>query len=274
MTTTTADPGTTAGPDAPDAALELRGIHKTYATKRGGEVVALEDIDLSVRPGEFLSLVGPSGCGKSSLLKIVLGQNVPTRGDVVFGSAPQPGRHRLGMVFQQPLLLPWRTVRQNLMLSQDLNGGARSDASKAEASRMLGMLGLADFADKYPTELSGGMQQRVGIGRALMHDPEILMMDEPFGALDAMTRDQLCLELLRIWERDRKTVLFVTHSIPESVLLSDRVVVMTPRPGRIAEVIDIDLPRPRSLEDINTPHFGEIVTHIRELLDPATTAAP
>ncbi|MCZ2847813.1 ABC transporter ATP-binding protein [Modestobacter sp. VKM Ac-2978] len=253
------------------AALHLDGVHKTYSSRRSGEVTALDDIHLTVGQGEFVSLVGPSGCGKSSLLKIVLGQSRPTRGTVTFGGELPAGRHRLGMVFQQALLLPWRTVRQNLLLSHDLNG-APAGGSDATADAMLTTLGLADFADKYPNELSGGMQQRVGIGRALVHDPQILMMDEPFGALDALTRDQLGMELLDIWERDRKTVLFVTHSVPESVLLSDRVVVMTPRPGRIAEIIDIDIPRPRRLESVNTPEFGEYVLRIRRLLNITTSA--
>ena len=259
-------------PTAVKTAVQLRNVNKTYSTKRSGDVVALKDVNLTVESGQFLSIVGPSGCGKSTLLKIILGQNLPTTGEVIFGESIDPKRHKLGMVFQQPLLLPWRTVRQNLVLSQDLNGGATSPETKSQVQEMLVMLGLTDFEDKYPNELSGGMQQRVGIGRALMHDPQILMMDEPFGALDAMTRDQMGLELLDIWERDRKTVMFVTHSIPESVLLSDRVVVMTPRPGEIAEVIDVNLPRPRRLENINTPEFGEIVRHIRKLLNSEDSA--
>ncbi|MHA6616550.1 ABC transporter ATP-binding protein [Pseudonocardia sp. DLS-67] len=252
-------------------AVALSGVHKSYHTKRGDQVVALDAIDLAIPQGEFVSIVGPSGCGKSTLLKIVLGQTLPTAGAVTFGGELTEGRHRLGMVFQQALLLPWRTVRQNLLLSHDLNG-TPPGGSDAVADAMLLKLGLQDFADKYPNELSGGMQQRVGIGRALVHDPQILMMDEPFGALDALTRDQLGMDLLEIWERDRKTVLFVTHSVPESVLLSDRVVVMTPRPGRIAEIIDVDLPRPRELSTINTPEFGTYVSRIRRLLDSEHSA--
>ncbi|MEQ3550788.1 ABC transporter ATP-binding protein [Pseudonocardia nematodicida] len=252
-------------------AVALTGVHKSYTSKRGGEVVALDDVDLAVPQGQFLSIVGPSGCGKSTLLKIIMGQTRLSRGTLSFGGELPEGRHRLGMVFQQALLLPWRTVRQNLLLSHDLNG-APAGGSDRIADEMLAKLGLTDFADKYPNELSGGMQQRVGIGRALVHDPQILMMDEPFGALDALTRDQLGMDLLEIWERDRKTVLFVTHSVPESVLLSDRVVVMTARPGRIAEIIDIDLPRPRALETINTPAFGEYVTRIRRLLNSEHSA--
>jgi NitT/TauT family transport system ATP-binding protein len=180
-------------------------------------------------------------------------------------------RRDIGIVFQSPLLLPWRTVRKNLLTSPDLHH-ARDAATQAKADELLVMLGLEEFGDRYPNELSGGMQQRVGIGRALMHDPRILLMDEPFGALDAMTRDQMGLDLLKIWDQDRKTVLFVTHSIPEAVLLADRVVVMTPRPGRLADVVEVALPRPRRLENINTPEFGEIVLKIRKLLDSEHSA--
>jgi NitT/TauT family transport system ATP-binding protein len=255
-----------------DTAVELRHVYKRYTTRRSKRgaarvVDALHDVSLSVARGEFVSIVGPSGCGKSTLLKVLLGLTKRTAGEVDFG-----GGSRMGMVFQQPLLLPWRTVTKNLLISQDINHRQSDREARERAEAMLSMLGLEEFADRYPGELSGGMQQRVGIGRALMHDPEILLMDEPFGALDAMTRDQMGMDLLNIWERDRKTVLFVTHSIPESVLLSDRVVVMTPRPGRIAEVIDVDLPRPRRLENINTPEFGAIVRRIRVLLNSENSA--
>jgi NitT/TauT family transport system ATP-binding protein len=253
-------------------AVELRHVHKRYTTRRSRRgtpqvVDALHDVSLAVARGEFVSIVGPSGCGKSTLLKVLSGLTRRTAGEVDFG-----GTSRMGMVFQQPLLLPWRTVTKNLLISQDINHRLPEHEARDRAGAMLEMLGLAEFADRYPGELSGGMQQRVGIGRALMHDPEILLMDEPFGALDAMTRDQMGMDLLNIWERDRKTVLFVTHSIPESVLLSDRVVVMTPRPGRIADVVDVDLPRPRGLENINTPEFGAIVRRIRVLLNSEHSA--
>jgi NitT/TauT family transport system ATP-binding protein len=257
---------------AVDRAVELRHIYKRYTTTRSRRgparvVDALRDVSLSVARGEFVSIVGPSGCGKSTLLKVLLGLTTRTAGEVDFG-----GPSRLGTVFQQPLLLPWRTVTKNLLIPHDINHRLSEQEARERAEAMLSMLGLEEFADRYPGELSGGMQQRVGIGRALMHDPEILLMDEPFGALDAMTRDQMGMDLLDIWERDRKTVLFVTHSIPESVLLSDRVVVMTPRPGRIADIIDVDLPRPRGLENINTPEFGAIVRRIRVLLNSENSA--
>jgi NitT/TauT family transport system ATP-binding protein len=254
-----------------DCVIRLDSLSMLYPTKTGGTVQALDDVSLSVRSGEFISIVGPSGCGKSTLLRIVMGLSRQTSGQVTFGASDESHRNQLGMVFQQPLLLLWRTVRKNLMISPDLHGTHdRATLDKAEA--MLSMLGLEDFGDRYPNELSGGMQQRVGIGRALMHDPRILLMDEPFGALDAMTRDQMGLDLLKIWEQDRKTVLFVTHSIPEAVLLADRVVVMTPRPGRLAAVIEVPLPRPRRLENINTPEFGEITMQIRKLLDSEHSA--
>jgi len=254
-------------------AVELRHVHKRYTTRRSRRaapqvVDALHDVSLAVAQGEFVSIVGPSGCGKSTLLKVLSGLTPRTAGEVDFGG----DAGRMGMVFQQPLLLPWRTVTKNLLIPQDITHRLPEQEAQQRAAQMLRMLGLAEFADRYPGELSGGMQQRVGIGRALMHDPEILLMDEPFGALDAMTRDQMGMDLLNIWERDRKTVLFVTHSIPESVLLSDRVVVMTPRPGRIADIVDVDLPRPRGLENINTPEFGAIVRRIRVLLNSEHSA--
>ena len=262
----------------PDHAVELRHVHKRYATRRSRRaaprvVDALHDVSLAVARGEFVSIVGPSGCGKSTLMELIAGLEPVSSGRITFDGVPVTGPPPgVVMVFQQPLLLPWRTVTQNLLISQDINRRLPEQEARARARDMLAMLGLAEFADRYPGELSGGMQQRVGIGRALMHDPEILLMDEPFGALDAMTRDQMGMDLLNIWERDRKTVLFVTHSIPESVLLSDRVVVMTPRPGRIADIVDVDLPRPRGLENINTPEFGAIVRRIRVLLNSEHSA--
>jgi NitT/TauT family transport system ATP-binding protein len=254
-----------------DCVIRLDSLCMLYPTKSGRTVQALDDVSLSVRAGEFISIVGPSGCGKSTLLRIIMGLSRQTSGQVTFGPSQDTHRNQLGMVFQQPLLLPWRTVRKNLLTSPDLHH-ARDAATHAKADELLVMLGLKEFGDRYPNELSGGMQQRVGIGRALMHDPRILLMDEPFGALDAMTRDQMGLDLLKIWDQDRKTVLFVTHSIPEAVLLADRVVVMTPRPGRLADVVEVALPRPRRLENINTPEFGEIVMKIRKLLDSEHSA--
>lgn len=237
-------------------------------TKRyPGGTVAVEDFDLEIADGEFVSIVGPSGCGKSTMLKLILDLEPLTNGSITYRAVARDESAMTGMVFQQPLLLPWRTVLDNVLVPSALQGRAQRRNDEDRARRLLAMLGLTDFADSHPYELSGGMQQRVGIARALLHDPRILLMDEPFGALDAMTRDQLTMDLLDIWERDRKTVVFITHSISEAVLLSDRVVVMTPRPGRVADVVDIDLPRPRTLDTINTPEFGQLAAHIRSVLD-------
>jgi|SRR5882757_1755441 len=244
------------------AAFHLCQVNKRYRSSQGSTVQALADINLTVRPGEFLSVVGPSGCGKSTLLKLIIGLTEPTSGHVRFGPGGRAAG-RIGMVFQQPLLLPWRTALGNVLLPRDITRDTPAPAAEERALELLAMLGLEQFAQHYPGELSGGMQQRVGIGRALLHDPSILLMDEPFGALDAMTRDQLGVDLLRIWEADRKTVVFVTHSIPEAVLLADRVVIMTPRPGEIADVLDVPIERPRTLERVNTPAFGELVARIR-----------
>jgi NitT/TauT family transport system ATP-binding protein len=265
---------TPADPAATAAAVELHEITMLYNAKRGRTVRAVEDVSLRIPQGEFVSIVGPSGCGKSTLLKIIMGLVRQSAGEVRLGAGPTTRKNKLGMVFQQALLLPWRTVEQNLTISHDLQprGGRDAGEVKDRVAELLAMLGLTDFAQQYPNELSGGMQQRVGIGRALLHDPQILLMDEPFGALDAMTRDQMGLDLLDIWERDRKTVLFVTHSIPEAVLLSDLVVVMTPRPGRVADVIEVPLERPRRLEQINTPEFGAIAGRIRGLLNSENSA--
>ncbi|GLU49928.1 ABC transporter ATP-binding protein [Nocardiopsis ansamitocini] len=235
---------------------------------RGG-TVAVEDFHLDIADGEFVSIVGPSGCGKSTLLKLIMGLEPLTEGSIEYRAEARSESAMTGMVFQQPLLLPWNTVLDNVLVPSTLQGRSQRRRDEDRAHELLAMLGLSDFAASYPYELSGGMQQRVGIARALLHDPRILLMDEPFGALDAMTRDQLTMDLLDIWERDRKTVVFITHSISEAVLLSDRVVVMTPRPGRIGDVVDIDLPRPRTLDVVSTAEFGEYARRIRTVLDKA-----
>ncbi|MFD6099689.1 ABC transporter ATP-binding protein [Nocardiopsis flavescens] len=235
---------------------------------RGG-TVAVEDFHLDIADGEFVSIVGPSGCGKSTLLKLIMGLEPLTGGRIEYRAQARKESAMTGMVFQQPLLLPWNTVLDNVLVPSTLQGRAQRRRDEGRARELLDMLGLTDFAGSHPYELSGGMQQRVGIARALLHDPRILLMDEPFGALDAMTRDQLTLDLLEIWERDRKTVVFITHSISEAVLLSDRVVVMTPRPGRVGDVVDITLPRPRTLDVVSTAAFGEYTRRIRSVLDNA-----
>ena len=223
-------------------------MEKTYRTRRGDLVPALEGITLDIAENEFVTLVGPSGCGKSTLLKLVAGLTPVSDGTVrVRDTVVREPFPDVGIVFQHPVLLPWRTVLDNVLFAAEMLGLARDDHRK-RAVELLELSGLAGFETRLPRELSGGMQQRVAICRALLPDPSLLLMDEPFGALDAMTREELGLELLRIWDARRKTILFVTHSIPEAILLADKVVVMTPRPGRVARVMSIDLPRPRTVE--------------------------
>ncbi len=247
--------------------IDLADVGMTYRAA-SGPVEALAGISLKVGTGEFVSLVGPSGCGKSTLLRIVAGLRPATRGRVsVEGREVTQPMADIGMVFQAPILLKWRTILANVLLPAEL-AGRNVGALKARALQLLDRAGLAGFADKLPRELSGGMQQRAALCRALLLDPPLLLMDEPFGALDAMTRDDMALELLRIWgERDlgpaeRKTVLFVTHSIGEAVFLSDRVVVMSPRPGRIATDLAIGLPRPRTVELRGSSEFGRLSLEI------------
>jgi NitT/TauT family transport system ATP-binding protein len=242
--------------------IRVEGLGKLYAS-RAGAVEALRDIWFSVADGEFVTIVGPSGSGKSTLLKLLAGILPKSAGGMQLkGSAIEGPRKDVGMVFQQPVLLPWRTVLRNVLLPvhiQRLPGPEHTVRARA----LLRQVGLEDFIHRYPHELSGGMQQRVGIARALVHDPAILLMDEPFGALDAMTREHMNLELLRLWAGRRKTILFVTHSIPEAVFLADRVIVLTRRPGRIVEIIPVPLPRPRDLDMMATPVFGDLTRRIR-----------
>ena len=248
-------------------AFEFWKIEKRFESRDGNPTVALHDINLKVAAGELLTIVGSSGCGKSTLLRILAGIETPTSGGVLIGDRESDGPNReVGVVFQAPVLMPWRTVLENSLLIAQVQKAERR-AAMARAKDYLELVGLKDFAEKYPKELSGGMQQRVGIVRALVNDPALLLMDEPFGALDAMTREQMNLELLRLKRRSGTTVMLVTHSIPEAVFLGTRVVVMTPRPGRIEEVIEIDLPSDRTLELINTPEFGAYVKRIRKILN-------
>ena len=246
--------------------IEIARLDKTFVTVRNDRIRALDDISLRVREHEFVTVVGPSGCGKTTLLKILAGLVPPSAGAVrVAGSPVAAPRRDIGIVFQNPVLLPWRTVLDNVLLPaevQDIPLGL----AQARAGELLKMVGLAEFADKYPMELSGGMQQRAAISRALVSDPKLLLMDEPFGALDAMTREQMNLELQRIWRESGKTVLLITHSIPEAVFLGDRVVVMTPRPGRIARIIDVPIPRPRPIDAMGDPLFARLTGDIRRLL--------
>jgi len=257
--------------------VRLEGVNMSFT--RGGQVVtaALEDINLEIRQGEFVSLIGPSGCGKSTLLRIVGDLIQPSSGEVTVNGKPAH-RARLdrdyGMVFQAPVLFDWRTVQGNVELPLEILGYDRAKRT-ARAREMLELVELTDFVRHHPYQLSGGMQQRVAIARALTFEPAILLMDEPFGALDEMTRERMNTEVLRIWEQTGTTIVFVTHSIPEAVFLSSRVVVMSPRPGRVTQVIDIDLPRPRNERTRESERYFELVTTVREALHrrPADGAA-
>jgi NitT/TauT family transport system ATP-binding protein len=227
-------------------AISLKGISHTFET-RGKKLRALEGIDLEIGANEFVTLVGRSGCGKSTLLRLMAGLLRPTRGAVEIGGRPvtRP-RQDVSLMFQRSALLPWRTVIENVMLPVDILRLDRR-VHRARAEQLLALTGLEGFEDRRPNELSGGMQQRVALCRALVHDPSVLLMDEPFAALDALTREELSLELQRIWGEERKTIVFVTHSIQEATLLADRIVVMSPRPGRIARILPVGAGRPRSL---------------------------
>jgi NitT/TauT family transport system ATP-binding protein len=242
--------------------IAIRNLTKEYRTSRGA-ITALEDIAFGVGEGEFVAIVGPSGCGKTTLLKILAGLVPTSGGEVSLRGVPITGPRRdIGVVFQSPVLFPWRTVLENVLLPADVLRLGR-EKTRARALELLALVGLQGFEHRYPWELSGGMQQRVAITRSLVHDPAMLLMDEPFGALDAMTRETMNLELQRIWLHRRATVVFVTHSIPEAVFLADRVVVMTARPGRVRDRVSVPLPRPRALDVMAAPEFGAIVRRIR-----------
>ena len=260
-------------------AVAVTAVDKVFNSSNG-QVVALTEVDLTVAPGEFVSLIGPSGCGKSTLLRLIADLETPTTGTVeVFGTSAHQARldQRYGIAFQQAGLLPWRTVASNIALPLDLSGMPRADV-RARVDELIALVGLGDFGDRFPDQLSGGMQQRVAIARALAKKPELLLMDEPFGALDEMTREYLQTELLRIAGETGAAVVFVTHSIPEAVYLSDRVVVMSPRPGRIAEVVPMSLGSTGSRADDlrEDASFFEMITSVREALHGGggVTAAP
>jgi len=239
--------------------ISLRHVGKSF---KDGQVRALDDITFDVRPGEFISLVGPSGCGKTTLLRLINGLIEPDEGEVrVMGAAPQPGPD-LAMVFQSARLMPWRTVSGNIEFALALRGLSRKERSE-RAQALLGAVGLRDFASAYPHELSGGMQQRVGLARALAVEPKVLLMDEPFAALDAMTREVLRNELLQMWSERRMAIVFVTHDIEEAVLLSQRIVLLRPRPGRVDEIVDVHLTEERWRNDPRTlPAFSEMREHL------------
>ncbi len=247
------------------AAIEVVDLCKTYSTA-DSDIHALDGVSFRIAPGEFVSVLGPSGCGKTTVLRIIAGLNAPTRGVVrVDGAVVRGPQRKIGLVFQVPALMQWRTALQNVLLPAEILGLDRA-ASRARAKELLELVGLAEFAARYPRELSGGMQQRVAIARALAHDPAILLLDEPFSALDMMTRNQLNIELLRIWSERRKTSLLITHSIPEAIFLSDRIVVLSPRPGRILDVITVSLPRPRAAGVRVSLAFMQIVDRIGRLI--------
>jgi len=251
---------------ASEAVYELNNVGKTY--KRNG-VVALEDVSLTLQPGSFSSVIGSSGCGKSTLLKIMAGLIPPSAGRVVLQGQPVTGPRRdIGMMFQQATLFPWRTTIENIVLPIEIRDGkSAAEAAKERAHDLLEVVGLTGFADVYPNELSGGMAQRASICRMLITQPAVLLLDEPFSALDELSRDLMNMELQRICNEQDATAFLVTHSIAEAVILSDHIYVMKPRPGRLAEIITVDLPRPRTLDMITTPKFGAIVDNIRAMLD-------
>jgi NitT/TauT family transport system ATP-binding protein len=250
--------------------IRVSGLNKTFGSGRDG-VLALKDIDCRIEQGSFVTIVGPSGCGKSTLLRILAGLLDYEVGEVVLDGKTIHGTRRdIGVVFQSSILLPWRTILDNVMLPADVLGLDRKKA-RERAMELLHMVRLDGFEHKLPRQLSGGMQQRASIARALLHDPKILLMDEPFGALDAMTRERMNLELQRIWMESGKTVVLITHSIPEAVFLGDAVFVMSPRPGTLEQVIRIDLPRPRAMSAMGDPKFTAAADGIRERFSHAAT---
>lgn len=246
--------------------IQIQELSMTYTGQNGEAIDALQNINLDIHEGEFISLLGPSGCGKTTLLRIIADLLQPTAGSVsIMGQTPKETRlqQRYGIIFQSPVLYDWRTVRRNVCLPMEIMGIPKKERT-ARINRVLELVGLQDFGYKYPFELSGGMQQRVGIARALALNPDFLLMDEPFSALDEFTREKLNEDLLRIWSKTNQTAIFVTHNIPESVFLSDRVVVLSPHPGRLSAIVDIDLPRPRTNSLREQPEFYEYVAKIRK----------
>jgi len=246
--------------------IHLSGVRKLYR-RRDAEYLAISDASFDVMPGELVALVGPSGCGKTTLLKILAGLHGHDGGEVKIGSSTHPfdPARDVGMVFQQPLLLKWRRILENVLLPAEILGLPPA-ASRVRAMQLLDLVGLAGFEQKYPYELSGGMQQRAAIARALIHDPKLILMDEPFGALDALTREKMNLELLRIWKESQKTIMFVTHGISEAVFLGTRVVVLTAGPARMADNITIELRHPRTLDMKTDKEFGDYTRRIYKLL--------
>lgn len=245
--------------------IQVKDLGVSFKDNAGNDVQALTGVNLDIYKGEFISLLGPSGCGKTTLLRSIADLQEPTEGTVrISGKTPKEIRmeQKFGFVFQQPVLLDWRTVKKNVELPLEIMYYSKEDRSK-RADEMLEMVGLKEFRNHFPNQLSGGMQQRANIARAFALRPEILLMDEPFSALDEFTKEKLHEDLLRIWRQTNKTVIFVTHNIQEAVFLSDRICVLSPHPGRLSAVVDVDLPRPRTLDMKDTPHFNELVAKVR-----------
>jgi len=254
--------------------IRLAGLGQTFLSRDGAVMRALDGIDVEVGAHEFVALIGPSGCGKSTILRLVGGLMLPTEGLVeIYGKRVVEPRDDIGIVFQRPTLLPWLRVLDNVTFPMKHKTGRVDADTRERGMALLDMVGLADFATRRPDELSGGMQQRVAIARSLLHNPDILLMDEPFSALDALTRDEMALELLRIMDERPKTVLFVTHSIPEALLLADRIVVMAARPGRVREIIDVPFGRPRGLATMEDPRFTHMANEIRQKVFTRKVAA-
>ena len=260
-----AQPPDSAAPGAAPWVVEARDLSLTFETA-DGPVYALSQVNLQIGQGDFVSFIGPSGCGKTTLLRVIADLERPTEGSItVEGVSPQEARQRriYGYVFQAPALYPWRSIERNVTLPLEIMGVPKAER-QARAKRYLELVNLAGFEKKFPWQLSGGMQQRASIARALCFDPDLLLMDEPFGALDEIVRDHLNEQLLQLWDKTAKTVVFVTHSIPEAVFLSNKIVVMSPRPGRIIDVIETDFPRERTLDIRETPEFLEVAHRVRE----------
>jgi len=248
-------------PKATSAAIELRGVSKMF-DDRSGRVAVLENIDLTIEPQSFVCLVGPSGCGKTTLLRILAGLEQPSDGEVVF---PEKRLPRVGLVFQDSSLMPWRTVLDNILLPLEVSG-TEPQAARQRALHLAELVGLSDFIGSWPASLSGGMAQRVAIARALIQDPDMLLLDEPFGALDALTRDQMGVELLRVWQSRKKTVVMVTHAISEALLLADRVIVLSDRPAQVRADVNVDVPRPRHETARYKPEFINQARRLRAML--------
>ena len=245
--------------------IQVKDLDVTFKDNSGNDVKALTGVNLDIYKGEFISLLGPSGCGKTTLLRSIADLQEPTDGTIrISGQTPKELRlqQKFGLVFQQPVLFDWRTVKKNVELPLEIMYQSKADRSK-RADEMLEMVGLKDFANHFPKQLSGGMQQRVNIARAFGIRPEILLMDEPFSALDEFTKEKLYEDLLRIWRQTNKTIIFVTHNIQEAVFLSDRICVLSPHPGRLSAIVDVDLPRPRTLDMKESAHFNELVLKVR-----------